>query len=157
MVRRPPGATRTDTLFPYTTLFRSSLRLRYLRLGVGSGPRHQVYMLRASPPGEEEEGGIVDLATVDLLCLAADVLLNGVLSRFSSRRCVERPRVFEGTFGEVGRHGLVRCDVSRHEKAGRSEEVLEGCQRAVTGPRRVRPGNGLTVPTPALIDRKSVV
>src|SRR3546814_13735415 len=23
MIRRPPGATRTDTLFPYTTLFRS--------------------------------------------------------------------------------------------------------------------------------------
>src|SRR3546814_15306775 len=23
MLRRPPGATRTDTLFPYTTLFRS--------------------------------------------------------------------------------------------------------------------------------------
>src|SRR3546814_4171298 len=25
MIRRPPGSTRTDTLFPYTTLFRSSL------------------------------------------------------------------------------------------------------------------------------------
>src|SRR3546814_16213851 len=24
MVRRPPGSTRTDTLFPYTTLFRST-------------------------------------------------------------------------------------------------------------------------------------
>src|SRR3546814_19319235 len=24
MSRRPPGSTRTDTLFPYTTLFRSS-------------------------------------------------------------------------------------------------------------------------------------
>src|SRR3546814_7287797 len=24
MIRRPPGATRTDLLFPYTTLFRSS-------------------------------------------------------------------------------------------------------------------------------------
>src|SRR3546814_13882240 len=24
MIRRPPRATRTDTLFPYTTLFRSS-------------------------------------------------------------------------------------------------------------------------------------
>src|SRR3546814_16900951 len=24
MIRRPPGSTRTDTLFPYTTLFRSS-------------------------------------------------------------------------------------------------------------------------------------
>src|SRR3546814_4757347 len=25
MIRRPPGSTRTDTLFPYTTLFRSRL------------------------------------------------------------------------------------------------------------------------------------
>src|SRR3546814_14295326 len=24
MIRRPPGSTRTDTLFPYTTLFRSA-------------------------------------------------------------------------------------------------------------------------------------
>src|SRR3546814_12560303 len=29
MIRRPPRSTRTDTLFPYTTLFRSpSLRMR---------------------------------------------------------------------------------------------------------------------------------
>src|SRR3546814_14425936 len=27
MVRRPPRSTRTDTLFPYTTLFRSFLQL----------------------------------------------------------------------------------------------------------------------------------
>src|SRR3546814_5879442 len=27
MIRRPPRSTRTDTLFPYTTLFRSSLIL----------------------------------------------------------------------------------------------------------------------------------
>src|SRR3546814_5426283 len=26
MIRRPPRSTRTDTLFPYTTLFRSCLR-----------------------------------------------------------------------------------------------------------------------------------
>src|SRR3546814_9910080 len=26
MIRRPPRSTRTDTLFPYTTLFRSPLR-----------------------------------------------------------------------------------------------------------------------------------
>src|SRR3546814_1325060 len=26
MIRRPPRSTRTDTLFPYTTLFRSSRR-----------------------------------------------------------------------------------------------------------------------------------
>src|SRR3546814_11028514 len=28
MIRRPPRSTRTDTLFPYTTLFRSASRLR---------------------------------------------------------------------------------------------------------------------------------
>src|SRR3546814_11168634 len=35
MIRRPPRATRTDTLFPYTTLFRSScteIRLPVVRL-----------------------------------------------------------------------------------------------------------------------------
>src|SRR3546814_10356580 len=29
MIRRPPRSTRTDTLFPYTTLFRSFAFLRY--------------------------------------------------------------------------------------------------------------------------------
>src|SRR3546814_10762889 len=38
MIRRPPRATRTDTLFPYTTLFRSSARVqarnwRYMAFG----------------------------------------------------------------------------------------------------------------------------
>src|SRR3546814_12640128 len=31
MIRRPPRSTRTDTLFPYTTLFRSPLLLRVTR------------------------------------------------------------------------------------------------------------------------------
>src|SRR3546814_5036531 len=30
MVRRPPRSTRTDTLFPYTTLFRSEVLIRAL-------------------------------------------------------------------------------------------------------------------------------
>src|SRR3546814_5348208 len=29
MIRRPPRSTRTDTLFPYTTLFRSIYRLQF--------------------------------------------------------------------------------------------------------------------------------
>src|SRR3546814_1649209 len=29
MIRRPPRSTRTDTLFPYTTLFRSRQRLHH--------------------------------------------------------------------------------------------------------------------------------
>src|SRR3546814_1329382 len=50
MIRRPPRSTRTDTLFPYTTLFRSRLeidpfqrRARYrargqMRSGVAADP-----------------------------------------------------------------------------------------------------------------------
>src|SRR3546814_16214060 len=41
MIRRPPRSTRTDTLFPYTTLFRSgrqvSVRARGVISGVGDG------------------------------------------------------------------------------------------------------------------------
>src|SRR3546814_4732726 len=33
MIRRPPRSTRTDTLFPYTTLFRSQLGLLFQRAG----------------------------------------------------------------------------------------------------------------------------
>src|SRR3546814_19060934 len=35
MIRRPPRSTRTDTLFPYTTLFRS-----HFRIDVGIGAMH---------------------------------------------------------------------------------------------------------------------
>src|SRR3546814_11035606 len=33
MIRRPPRSTRTDTLFPYTTLFRSTVVILTARLG----------------------------------------------------------------------------------------------------------------------------
>src|SRR3546814_17755769 len=40
MIRRPPRSTRTDTLFPYTTLFRSQLPARrHARRGGGGGGR----------------------------------------------------------------------------------------------------------------------
>src|SRR3546814_3084483 len=33
MIRRPPRSTRTDTLFPYTTLFRSGSSFRFRQAG----------------------------------------------------------------------------------------------------------------------------
>src|SRR3546814_2980636 len=50
MIRRPPRSTRTDTLFPYTTLFRSQAPLRG---GVAPAP------LRRRPPhhGSRARGG----------------------------------------------------------------------------------------------------
>src|SRR3546814_16532426 len=50
MIRRPPRSTRTDTLFPYTTLFRSE-GLRILR------PEHPVLRLRRDVPGPPDGAG----------------------------------------------------------------------------------------------------
>src|SRR3546814_3734915 len=38
MIRRPPRSTRTDTLFPYTTLFRSSLLTEAPAVSDGTRP-----------------------------------------------------------------------------------------------------------------------
>src|SRR3546814_10477327 len=40
MVRRPPRSTRTDTLFPYTTLFRSQLAQAMPRIPVSGNLHH---------------------------------------------------------------------------------------------------------------------
>src|SRR3546814_21100879 len=42
MIRRPPRTTRTDTLFPYTTLFRSCQRAVFGGAGVSLAWRREV-------------------------------------------------------------------------------------------------------------------
>src|SRR3546814_3157440 len=55
MIRRPPRSTRTDTLFPYTTLFRSRVGKRLRRLvdrliaAASLVPNHAVLDVRAFP------------------------------------------------------------------------------------------------------------
>src|SRR3546814_6746213 len=39
MIRRPPRSKRTDTLFPYTTLFRSLALIQHAQLAIGVGDR----------------------------------------------------------------------------------------------------------------------
>src|SRR3546814_18005827 len=48
MIRQPPGSTLTDTLFPYTTLFRS--RAGPGALAPGRGARRRVRPLPGLPP-----------------------------------------------------------------------------------------------------------
>src|SRR3546814_134628 len=45
MTRRPPRSTRTDTLFPYTTLFRSpgSVEMHLARIEPGTGRSHSAF------------------------------------------------------------------------------------------------------------------
>src|SRR3546814_16035160 len=46
MIRRPPRSTRTDTLFPYTTLFRSGRHVGLRSHGVLDRPFHRIEMPR---------------------------------------------------------------------------------------------------------------
>src|SRR3546814_5600865 len=55
MIRRPPRSTRTDTLFPYTTLFRSDVADR--RAGVGGRPRAAMERGRAGGDAQERDRG----------------------------------------------------------------------------------------------------
>src|SRR3546814_8890557 len=47
MVRRPPRSQRTDTLFPYTTLFRSGLVLRRVQQLVAAEPAGALQLVGA--------------------------------------------------------------------------------------------------------------
>src|SRR3546814_18034743 len=59
MIRRPPRSTRTDTLFPYTTLFRSTLRTVICRRATSASPRARCWLSRprASPVHGLHRGG----------------------------------------------------------------------------------------------------
>src|SRR3546814_6611774 len=71
MIRRPPSATRTDTLFPYTTLFRSNAKIELLRPLGESSP---IAGFLAKSPG----GGIHHLCyEVDDILEARDRLKAG--------------------------------------------------------------------------------
>src|SRR3546814_12750937 len=52
MIRRPPRSTRTDTLFPYTTLFRSTLEKWGLGWEQLSALNPQLVMVRISGYGQ---------------------------------------------------------------------------------------------------------
>src|SRR3546814_1787604 len=60
MIRRPPRSTRTDTLFPYTTLFRSWHRRR--------GPRWPEARRASAPPPDRR--GRAERVAVDYLAVA---------------------------------------------------------------------------------------
>src|SRR3546814_1123276 len=51
MIRRPPRSTRTDTLFPYTTLFRSAELIRFRETC-------RAFMIAAEETGFATPGGL---------------------------------------------------------------------------------------------------
>src|SRR3546814_8575265 len=98
MVRQPPSATRTDALFPYTTLFRSQ-RIVPEAVGYRGAARlpHQrdvVHISRAVGPlirARQRRGGIMLVET-----LARDRAVAAVGREVAQRRLGARPIVARG-------------------------------------------------------------
>src|SRR3546814_14930750 len=95
MIRRPPRSTRTDTLFPYTTLFRSEDRRERLAHEVGehveaAAMRHaDDHVLEAELAAALQdllEGRDHRLAAVEAEARGAGVLLVEELLRSEERR-----------------------------------------------------------------------
>src|SRR3546814_10512466 len=73
MIRRPPSSTRTDTLFPYTTLFRSAC---------SRGPLQTLVPRPPLEPASDTAATIVKLPDVDC---RDHLLIPNLLARRSAR------------------------------------------------------------------------
>src|SRR3546814_10397694 len=74
MRRRPPRSTRTDTLFPYTTLFRSRRILRSEILAVNDYNTYSMIGLPKGPianPGKASIAAVLDPEANDYLYFVA--------------------------------------------------------------------------------------
>src|SRR3546814_14986252 len=90
MIRRPPRSTRTDTLFPYTTLFRSFH---------AQGLQTDVFGVGRDADGDD---GVAELLVHDLAVRALDRGLDAVARRFQLFDA--RPRQDRhALLGEIGR------------------------------------------------------
>src|SRR3546814_4070992 len=92
MIRRPPRSTRTDTLFPYTTLFRSA--------GAAAGCRH--------PRSHRHPGADPALAGLQRLGLAAGLRAAAPVWRLGDRAARRRLWRRRGRGGQCPHrlHGL---------------------------------------------------
>src|SRR3546814_19049703 len=108
MIRRPPRSTRTDTLFPYTTLFRSPVPARktvsdyasnYYRQTISSSP--------AYPPLTENDQADVCVVGAGLAGLTAAL----TLARAGQR--VVLLDAEQVAWGASGRNGGVSSDERR--------------------------------------------
>src|SRR3546814_15330171 len=82
MIPRPPRSTRTDTLFPYTTLFRSTFLPTstniHMRLWIAEKPDAGRQIAKALGGGNES-GGHIKLAGGDIVTWAIGHLLEDFL------------------------------------------------------------------------------
>src|SRR3546814_13950744 len=110
MIRRPPRSTRTDTLFPYTTLFRSiRQRAPVGFLDARAGVIHQVHVMHAGRTGGH--AGEAGAAAVDVLYdlrRGRAVVLQHVLHQVDAPALAAQPVALQpvGPTGGGARHAV---------------------------------------------------
>src|SRR3546814_13401990 len=114
MIRRPPRSTRTDTLFPYTPLFRSRFGMRadLARQGQQRQRHLEVEAVRRNILGQAGAPGLLALAALDIGAKAPgperDLLTRvGVCAQFhravGGNALILSAAVLRELAGEIGR------------------------------------------------------
>src|SRR3546814_17521864 len=135
MIRRPPRSTRTDTLFPYTTLFRSALWALFVTDGISE----EQYLGLLDNPDEYVRSWAIQLMVQDkeisntgqekFASMAAGdksamvrVYLASALQRLEPAQCwdilknLDRKSVVEGKSGSVRVDPGVRRNLKKKKK-----------------------------------------
>src|SRR3546814_11835772 len=91
MIRRPPRSTRTDTLFPYTTLFRSPARAKASRRAARQGPLlRPVRQRRVGPPDAQRVAEDLSPAQLHRQLLREKLAAVSALSDHAVQRAARR-------------------------------------------------------------------
>src|SRR3546814_2725493 len=120
MIRRPPRSTRTDTLFPYTTVFRSHI----VRMGLlASGAAHELGTplstlsvligdWKAAARLKDDPELHDDLADMDAAVQRCKTIVSGILMSAGEARG-EAPQLttMRASFNEIVAHKIGRAHV----------------------------------------------
>src|SRR3546814_14866444 len=119
MIRRPPRSTRTDTLVPYTTLFRSDALVQGV---VGDEVPERIRRGRETAGNRDAEPGQLADHLAERGILAAD------LGQVGQSKVVQPQDVFGGSEGaQDGHSGLCR----RWRKTGKGKIGRASCRERV--------------------------
>src|SRR3546814_4099108 len=110
-IRRPPRSTRTDTLFPYTTLFRSALQKQFL----------ESQGIHAAEPGENNRRRLGAITVLQLpahdACLSTSPSVLHRNTRAAKAPENEHSRDDDKPCGPISDHGRLRDPGKQHRKA----------------------------------------
>src|SRR3546814_15846817 len=110
-IRRPPRSTRTDTLFPYTTLFRSNedrttrpFLLEDRRLGqFGNRPGAFEHAVRARPARMDEAFGNALMVEMEDFLAEGEILEQGRPAYAGAKRILMGGATVTAITGEISR------------------------------------------------------